>query len=339
MLWSVIAHSGVKKHVFSCLEEEALKAFSVLETLDAIASVVGKVQVEHRMSDESDRDRMPALEASLANLTSEYECKCQEVNSLQAEISGMALEHQLQLQEVAQRHEEHLAQEMTNLQQQITARQINRRSEVDSVQREPVQKNDECIQQLERLHAQLGSILDDMLFLSQEIACEHHTRHSQGVLFRSEFDALIGASQDLQLAIEESAQDFDVLQAKCKTVEQQSCETQCHLDESCSSTEQFGPGWMAVELSLQMAFDEVSDHEEFGKQVIQDLVTATSTDKAAFKVTGLRAGSVIVDVQIFWHRSFGARTLSGVFHEIKAQSQDSSSLLRQVFGLSTFRCK
>ena len=149
-------------------------------------------------------------------------------------------------------------------------------------------------------------------------------------LLQHDFENMAGLLRELEVQLLQAGVDWKRLQSGCDKMERRACEAECLLGESRDTINQLKTEALAVELTLEMDFEEVHDHETFGRHVVKEIAGATGVSPAAFKFLGLRAGSVIVDMEIVWHKSLGVRTPQQVFTDMAAQSNDVNSALRQV---------
>ena len=68
-----------------------------------------------------------------------------------------------------------------------------------------------------------------------------------------------------------------------------------------SSSPLLEPNWaraLPLTLTLDMEFDSITDRESFAGDIVEDVSAAAKIDARFVKVVGMRAGSVIVDMQI-----------------------------------------
>ena len=144
-------------------------------------------------------------------------------------------------------------------------------------------------------------------------------------------------AEKLDALVEHQADEVRVLTERYQQVWQeleglrhQVHKTEGLLSDSRQTVKRLSTDPIVVALTLELDFSEVSDHEEFGKQVVEDVVRATGVDAAMLSVAGLRAGSVIVDLEMVWDQSLGERTLQDLVVELDLLSKDASSTLRQV---------
>lgn len=183
--------------------------------------------------------------------------------------------------------------------------------------RELAQKCELERQQLVSLRTKIGSIVEEL--------------RSQ---MRNDLDVVRGKCQYVELTLKDSVSDCEQLQRKCTNIEQQVYETGCLLADSRDTIKQLTTDPVVVALTLDMKFEEVQHREAFATQIVDDVVRATDVESSMLKVNGLRAGSVIVEIQMVWHKSLGERSLQDLVADMETQSKDASSLLRQVLFLS-----
>ena len=78
-------------------------------------------------------------------------------------------------------------------------------------------------------------------------------------------------------------------------------------------------------LALDMDFNSIGDHEAFKIDVAKDIATAAKIDAKHIKITGLRAGSVIVDMLI----AKEAGDVKAIVQDLEKQVNSPNSLLKQ----------
>ena len=78
-------------------------------------------------------------------------------------------------------------------------------------------------------------------------------------------------------------------------------------------------------LALDMDFNSIGDHGAFKNDVAKDVATAAKIDARHIKVTGLRAGSVVVDMLI----AKEAGNVKAIVKDLEDQVKSPNSLLKQ----------
>jgi len=107
------------------------------------------------------------LRASMASLTRDFECKCQEVIDLQAEMAGFEHEHELQMQETKERHDKQLADMLLSLQEQECERGLCGQSAMDS-------KTEKLVELQEKHSAEISALTES----HQKTTASLNTQHS-----------------------------------------------------------------------------------------------------------------------------------------------------------------
>ena len=302
----------------------------------SLQALLKKNVLENRATVDLNSETVSKLEVSMANLTAEFDGKCQEIQNLKARMDGMVEECTLQLHEMRLEHAAECDAKTSSLQDQVQARDLRGQSEIGAINDSHAMLLSDIgenhalqICALKKYSEQMLEALRASHTSSMEAELENY---AQGMNIFNKRNA-----EKLDALVEHQADEVRVLTERYQQVWQeleglrhQVHETEGLLNDSRQTVKRLSTDPIVVALTLELDFSEVSDHEEFGKQVVEDVVRATGVDAAMLSVAGLRAGSVIVDLEMVWDQSLGERTLQDLVAELDLLSKDASSTLRQV---------